>query len=1111
MATVAQLLIKIGADTSELKKQLNSTKRQIHSAFGSDFLRVSNRAALAIAGIGAAIAAAGVKAVEAAGKLQNVQTAFTNMLGSAQKAAAFTKELQGFAAATPFEFNQVTSAAQKFLAFGFTAEQVIPTLTAVGDAAAGVGLGADGIDRVTLALGQMAAKSRIQSDEMLQLTEAGIPAWQMLADKIGKSVPEVMDMVSKGAVDAATGINALVEGMNQKFGGMMEQQSHTIQGTWSTLMDGIDQTAAQVGLRLAENFNVTGIFESLGNTMNDFAQAVQTSGIAEAFRTAIPTEFQIAIIGIGTALVGVAIPAIALGATALLGFLAPLGAAISAAAPFIAAAVSIATGLYALWRNGVTVADFFDFFGIEMQTVTGYVDAVKSCFQQLGSTFQSVLTILKPCFTVILTLLYAIVQVWAWIFGYITEVLMKLATGFVNLVNLLLQVVEWAANGINTFLNSIADDFMNLADSVLPEFASSALKRISGFVTTAIGWLNNLISKIFETDDALSEAKGEEKKAPKAPKKLEIPKYDQFKNTAPTGATNVPKIAGATGASAKTDNSLLNEAANTSKQIADEWYRTFSTKSAMVDRWYKEESDSLEKSRALNSNYEVDKQRLTELYAQKRLDALREEAEERDDLINKARELGINSKTADIALYSSEGTKQLEQMRLDYTKTLNSISDRWAEQQRNFTGMTETQKNTYLSALKEYGVAYELNAQQEISFTQEAEKEKLAAFKKYQDERLEYYTQCKDIQADIDKAYATASYSALKSALSKENLARISAYNEAKTTMQAYYDATTEAHMSFKERMTNAITESQNSFQNFFSDVLTMQTSFVDGMGELLNNLFDNIVNQITAGWAASITQGFLGFLMPGNGNNGGSGDGDGAGGDQLANFGTALDAATGSVNGLGAGVGAANGAIGTGTSLMGAYNGIQSLITGTTKPAEGAATTAVTAALTALATAATSASIALSALSASGGFGFGFFAKGGVVKAAGGGSIVGAGTGTSDNIPAMLSNGEYVLTAAAVNRLGLPFLDKLNAGDFPGYAEGGLVRPNLYVSAGVSTAKSSDSQSLAEKAINIIMNISTMDAQSFQEFLERNGGREAIQQVAYDAERNFLTNKGAW
>lgn len=1101
MATVAQLLIKIGADTDELRKQLNSTKRQIRSAFGSDFIKISNKAALAIGGIGAAIAAAGVKAVEAAGKLQNVQTAFTNMLGSAQKASAFTKELQAFAAATPFEFNQVTSAAQKFLAFGFTAEQVIPTLTAVGDAAAGVGLGADGIDRVTLALGQMAAKSRVQSDEMLQLTEAGIPAWQMLADKIGKSVPEVMDMVSKGSVDAATGINALVEGMNTKFGGMMEQQSHTIQGTWSTLMDGIDQTAAQVGLRLADSFNVTDIFQSLGDTLNTFAQTVQSDGLMKAFQTAIPKEFQIAIIGIGTALVGVAIPAIGLAVTSLIGFIAPLTAAVSAAAPFIAAAAAIAAGLYALWERGTTAAEVMDFFGMHLEVVNFFVDTAKSLFTQLGKTIQAMFTLAQPILTALGVVAYGAFNIIIAILGAAAQGFMILGGVCATVVNWIMKVIEFLANGIGGFLSYIGDRLMENANDMLPSWAESALKTISGFVSTAIGWLNNLISKIFETNNAMAEAGGKEAKAPKAPKKLEIPKYEQFKNAAPAATVKAPKTK-----AANSDKSLLNKAQNTSKQIADEWYRTFSTKSAMVDRWYKEESDSLEKSRALNSNYEVDKQRLTELYAQKRLDALREEAKERDELINSARNISMNSKAADIALYGSEGTRQLEQMRLDYVKTLNSIADRWAEQQRNFAGMTETQKNTYLSALKEYGVAYELNAQQEISFTQEAEKEKLAAFKKYQDERLEYYTQCKDIQADIDKAYATASYSALKSALSKENLARMAAYNEAKTTMKAYYDATTEAHMSFKERMADAITESQNSFQNFFSDVLTMQTSFVDGMNDLLNNLFNNIVNQITAGWAASITQGALGFLMPGNGG-GGSSDG----GDQLTAFGSALDAATGSVNGLGAGVGAANGVIGTGTSLMGAYNGVQSLITGTTKPAEGAATTAVTAALTALSVAATSASIALSAISASSGFGFGLFAKGGVVKAAGGGSIVGAGTGTSDSIPAMLSNGEYVLTAAAVNRLGLPFLDKLNAGDFPGYAEGGLVSPNLYAGSTNVSTKSSDSNGLAEKVINIILNISTMDAQSFQDFLERGGGREVIQQVAYDAERNFASSTGVW
>ena len=91
------------------------------------------------------------------------------MLGSAERAGAFVKELQSFAAHTPFEFNDVTKASQKFLAFGFTAEQIIPTLTAVGDAAAGVGAGQDGVNRLTIALGQIAAKGKLASQEMSRL------------------------------------------------------------------------------------------------------------------------------------------------------------------------------------------------------------------------------------------------------------------------------------------------------------------------------------------------------------------------------------------------------------------------------------------------------------------------------------------------------------------------------------------------------------------------------------------------------------------------------------------------------------------------------------------------------------------------------------------------------------------------------------------------------------------------------------------------------------------------------------------------------------------------------------------------------------------------------
>jgi len=52
------------------------------------------------------------------------------------------------------------------------------------------------------------------------------------------------------------------------------------------------------------------------------------------------------------------------------------------------------------------------------------------------------------------------------------------------------------------------------------------------------------------------------------------------------------------------------------------------------------------------------------------------------------------------------------------------------------------------------------------------------------------------------------------------------------------------------------------------------------------------------------------------------------------------------------------------------------------------------------------------------------------MVKRASGGPVYGPGTGTSDSIPAMLSNGEYVIRSAAVDRLGVDTLNRLNYAD---------------------------------------------------------------------------------
>lgn len=66
-------------------------------------------------------------------------------------------------------------------------------------------------------------------------------------------------------------------------------------------------------------------------------------------------------------------------------------------------------------------------------------------------------------------------------------------------------------------------------------------------------------------------------------------------------------------------------------------------------------------------------------------------------------------------------------------------------------------------------------------------------------------------------------------------------------------------------------------------------------------------------------------------------------------------------------------------------------------------------------------------------------FSEGGVVEAATGGYIRGPGTGTSDSIPARLSNGEYVINAAQTAKH-RDLLDAINGGKLAAFATGGLV-----------------------------------------------------------------------
>lgn len=570
MATVTSILVRIGANSSELRRELSATRAELRSALGEETLSASKAAVMSIAGVAASLGALGVKAVQAAGNFQQVQAAMTNMLGSAERAKNLLGQLQDFAAKTPFEFNDVAAASQKFLAFGFTAEQIIPTLKAVGDAAAGVGLGKEGIDRITLALGQMAAKSKVQSDEMLQLTEAGIPAWQMLADKIGTSVPQAMDMVSKGAVDAQTGLQALVGGMEEKFGGMMDQQAQTITGTWSNMMDGLSQSAIAVGQQISDALNLPDLFSSLGDSLQQFANLVKNQGIGEALSQMIPPEVKVAAAGLAAALTIATIPALqsfALNAklaaaplagsfltglntlkntlatippgmaaattsftlmktgavsagTGLLSFAGSLKGAVTslpqvvsgigrlvlAFGPLGLVVAAVGAAIAAFVASGHNLTDFLNVVPGTMEAVSMAGTALKQLWGELGQAISNLVSAAAPLITLLATVFTAAIYAIIAVINVVVAALSLFLTVITNTITAGIAAFNWLYDGVSSALSRVADALGDMANSILPDWAKSGLETIRSFVKTAIGWLQSLIQKIFATNNALSNA-----------------------------------------------------------------------------------------------------------------------------------------------------------------------------------------------------------------------------------------------------------------------------------------------------------------------------------------------------------------------------------------------------------------------------------------------------------------------------------------------------------------------------------------------------------------------------------------------------------------------------
>lgn len=269
----AQLLILINAvdNASPAIKQVESSA----SSLGSTLEKVTQNTLgfaagiAAVAGIGSVMDAVGGVVVGFNSKLEQSTISWKTFTGSVDAANAVLVQEQQIAANTQFQFTDVDNAAKRFVNAGFAAQQALDFIKPLSNAVASVGLGAEGVDRVSLALAQMTSKTKVQGDEMLQLTEAQIPAWQILADATGKPIPELQKLVTAGQISAKEFTDAFASfyGDTGKFATAAHDQSLTLQGSLSTISD---------ELNIVGSTAFKPLFDALSNGARALAAFVQS-------------------------------------------------------------------------------------------------------------------------------------------------------------------------------------------------------------------------------------------------------------------------------------------------------------------------------------------------------------------------------------------------------------------------------------------------------------------------------------------------------------------------------------------------------------------------------------------------------------------------------------------------------------------------------------------------------------------------------------------------------------------------------------------------------------------------------------------------------------------
>lgn len=327
------------------------------------------------------------------------------------RAFGFQKVLQQLAIQSKFTTREVAESFQTAIGRSFDPDQALRVTKALVDFTSGRGLSADKMNLIALALGQINSAGRVLAQDLNQLTSAGVNVGDILSKAFGKSKEEIVKLREDGLLPSQAVIEAIISSMEKDFAGAAARTQGTLSGLVSSLIDIKELAFAQ-------------FFKAAFDPIIPTLQAIVALLASDKFLATLQ------ILGgvLGVQILG-AVNALKAGITGLVTAFNSLSPETKKAI-FVFIAVGAAVTILAAILGGLSL----------------------------------LLGLLINPFTILVTVVAAVVTGWTVGFGQLTDIVNSAANSIATTIgSLLTTVVDWGKN----IVTSLADGIISAVDAVI--------------------------------------------------------------------------------------------------------------------------------------------------------------------------------------------------------------------------------------------------------------------------------------------------------------------------------------------------------------------------------------------------------------------------------------------------------------------------------------------------------------------------------------------------------------------------------------------------------------------------------------------------------------------